>query len=148
MQRILFGWIPFSIGDLLYGYVIVSLIIQLIKLIRRIRTKTASFLYLKGVATRLIAAVLIVYITFNGLWGLNYNRRGIDYQLKLNSLEYDKEDLIEVTEQLAERMNTLQPSSEITRNSLKKKKNLFHSAIGSYKNLSEKINCSGILILQ
>ncbi len=33
LQRLLFGWIPFSIGDIFYGIAIIWIIIQIIKVI-------------------------------------------------------------------------------------------------------------------
>ena len=66
-------------------------------------------------AANFIIGALAVYIVFNLFWGLNYNRRGIDYQLKLDSLNYTNDDLKQVTMLLAIKMNELQPSSTITR---------------------------------
>src|SRR5579863_6520027 len=36
MQRLLFGWIPFSIGDLLYAAVVVLLLVWLVRVIRKL----------------------------------------------------------------------------------------------------------------
>jgi hypothetical protein len=86
---------------------------------------------------RFITVALSVYIAFNLLWGLNYNRYGIDYQLKIESSDYTNQDLLDVTREIALRMNALQPSSEFTRNELKKKRYLFRGAVQSYKNLAK-----------
>lgn len=137
-QRILFGWIPFSAGDVFYAFAAIYLGYNLFKLIKRIARRKADRTYFKNVGLNLITGVLAVYVVFNLLWGLNYNRRGIDFQLGLNSLEYTNEDLVNVSWLVATRMNELQPASERTRLLLKKKANLFRSAINSYKELSEK----------
>jgi hypothetical protein len=138
-QRILLGWIPFSIGDLFYGAAGVYLLYSLIKLIRRIIKRKADIKYSRNVALNFVIAALAVYVVFNICWGLNYNRRGIDYQLKLDKLDYNNEDLAAVTRLVAQKMNGLQPSSEITREKLQKKKYLFSHAISAYNNLSENI---------
>ncbi|MBO9572143.1 MAG: DUF3810 family protein, partial [Chitinophagaceae bacterium] len=77
-QRILFGWIPFSIGDIFYAWAVIWLVIQLIRLIKKIRARQADKIYLKRVLKRFITVSLLVYISFNFLWGLNDNRYGID----------------------------------------------------------------------
>src|SRR5437764_15141892 len=41
-QRILIGWLPFSVGDLLYGSVVVYFIIVLIRFIRALFKKRIS----------------------------------------------------------------------------------------------------------
>lgn len=136
-QRILFGWIPFSAGDIFYGIAIIWLIRQVVKIIRTIKRKQADRAYFKKVGLRLLNGILIVYVSFNFLWGLNYNRRGIDYQLKLDTLDYNSQDLVNVTQELVHKLNTLQPSSTNERPALKRKKHLFNGAVNAYKNLSE-----------
>lgn len=95
--------------------------------------------YLKGVVFKFISVVLSVYIAFNLLWGLNYNRFGIDYRLKLESSGYTNQDLLQITKELASRVNALQPLSERSRPMLNKKKHLFGESVKAYKNLSTKI---------
>ena len=138
VQRILLGWIPFSIGDLFYVFAGLYLIYHLTKLIKRVVRRRADKLYLKSVGLNLLTGVLAVYVVFNFLWGLNYNRRGIDFQLGFNSLEYSNEDLVNVTQLVASKMNELQPSAERTRRPLKKKSHLFNGAISAYNELSKK----------
>ena len=136
LQRILFGWIPFSIGDIFYALIIIWLIKQLIRFVRTIKHKQADKLYFIRVAKRLVMAILIVYTSFNFLWGLNYNRYGIDYQMKLDKLNYSDTDLVNVTEQLAAKLNVLQSSSLKERKKLDRKRNLFSGAVDSYKSLA------------
>jgi hypothetical protein len=135
-QRLLFGWIPFSVGDLFYGFAGGWLIYRLVGLIKSIRRKKADRAYLKKTLFRTVNIALAIYIVFNALWGLNYNRYGIDYQLKIESSNYSDTDLLNVTEALAARLNELQPSSLPTRASLKKKKTLFNGAVNAYTRLA------------
>ncbi|OIQ97387.1 hypothetical protein GALL_206470 [mine drainage metagenome] len=46
-----------------------------------------------------------IYIWFNILWGLNYTRLGIEYQLKLQPQEYCKEEVVALTNQLIVKVN-------------------------------------------
>ncbi len=136
-QRILLGWLPISIGDIFYTGAGAYLLFNLIKLIQRIIRKTANKKYYSSVALNFLTGVLAVYVAFNVLWGLNYNRRGIDYQLNLNNLNYDTNDLRTVTTLVAAKMNELQPASLGTRQNLRKKRFLFNHAIDAYENLSQ-----------
>jgi uncharacterized protein DUF3810 len=136
LQRIIFGWIPFSIGDIFYTLAGLWLIRQLILLIRKIKNKTADSIYLKKIIKRFARISLTVYIAFNFLWGLNYNRYGIDYQMQLNKLDYSDSDLVNVTRQLAYRLNSLQPVATGERKKLYHKKSLFSGAVHAYRMLS------------
>src|ERR1700744_3560499 len=42
LQRLLFGWIPFSVGDILYLAVAIWLIVGLVRLIRRLIRREAD----------------------------------------------------------------------------------------------------------
>lgn len=136
MQRILLGWLPISAGDIFYAFAGAYLLFNLIKLIKRIIRKTADKRYYTSVTLNFLTGVLFVYVAFNILWGLNYNRRGIGYQLHLDDLNYDTSDLRTVTTLVAEKMNELQPASLVTRPKLQKKNFLFNNAIDAYKHLS------------
>src|ERR1700761_6462062 len=77
LQRILFGWFPFSIGDVFYAAVILRLIYGLFRVIRTLvrRQGTAAWWW-KGVR-RGVFVCLVIYVSFNLLWGLNYDRKDI-----------------------------------------------------------------------
>ncbi len=103
--RLLFGWIPFSIGDWLYGLFGIWVLWKLIKGIKLLYKKQASW---KGLATRcfkILALFLLIYIVFNGLWGINYNRKGIAYQLGLKMDKYSTEELKNINAVLVEKVN-------------------------------------------
>ena len=82
--RKVFGFVPFSVGDLLYGLLFLFLLFLVIKflykLVRgRLRRLTASLFYQK--ANRFLQIILAIYFVFNILWGLNYNRVPVGEQL-------------------------------------------------------------------
>jgi hypothetical protein len=136
-QRILFGWVPFSVGDIFYILAGAWLIYNAYKFIRQVIKKRASKPYLKRIGINFLITVLAVYVSFNLLWGLNYNRRGIDYQLKLDSLNYSDKDLKDVAMLISVKMNELQPVSARQRNTFKKKRTLFKTAVNAYDNLNQ-----------
>ena len=138
-QRVLLCWIPFSVGDIFYGFAGAYLLYSLIIFLRRIVHRKADRKYYKSVGLNFISIALAVYVVFNLFWGLNYNRLGIGYQLNLEKLKYNKEDLTTVARLVAQKMNALQGASEVTRQQLHKKRYLFSNAISAYNNLSANI---------
>lgn len=81
--RLLFGWLPFSIGDILYTIFGIWAIYSIVKFFIRIFSyKNKKNILLKGLYL-LISTCMIIYLSFNLLWGLNYNRAGISKQLNL-----------------------------------------------------------------
>ena len=103
--RIIFGWLPFSIGDFLYGGAVLWIIIKLIKGIKAvIKKKVTAQSFLNGLK-KMVLLVLTIYVTFNIFWGINYNRQGIAMQLNLKKDSVSFDDLKEVTTLLIEKLN-------------------------------------------
>lgn len=103
--KVLFGWLPFSFGDIIYWVLVIGLIIKCIGLIRKIVKKQFRF---SSYATKLYpaaVALLLIYISFNVLWGLNYNRQGIKHQLQLTTGKYTTAELVLIDSMLAEKVN-------------------------------------------
>ena len=105
LLRILFGWVPFSIGDLFYLAAGIYLIWKALKYLRilasRVEKKYLGWVLLK----KLLHLVIVIYLVFNVFWGLNYNRLGISSQLKLDVDEYSIGSLDTLTFTLQERLN-------------------------------------------
>src|SRR5215204_3545190 len=95
--RLFFGWVPFSIGDLLYTAAVVYLFLKAVKytkiLARRTEKKFLGWVLIK----KILHLALWIYLFFNIFWGLNYNRLGISSQLKLDVAEYSIESLDTLT---------------------------------------------------
>ena len=105
LLRKITGWIPFSLGDIIYflagGWLVwksIKFIVMLYK--KQIDQKTLVFALKK---IFLIGAW--VYIIFNIFWGLNYNRKGIAYQLHFSSTKYDSTDLKKIVTLLLQKTN-------------------------------------------
>ena len=105
VMRLLIGWLPFSVGDILYTVAGSFLLWKLFGLIKRIAARKLDRAYCKDALTRIILTLMVVYVYFNIAWGLNYNRLGIAYQLKLHPKEYTVEDLRMITGLLLQRVN-------------------------------------------
>ena len=103
--RMLTRRIPFSLGDILYSILIIILLLQaskgVILLYKKQYSQDSFVLFL----FRLTKNILCVYIIFQLFWGLNYHRLGIASQLKIDKNEYTKEEVVQLTHQLIEKLN-------------------------------------------
>ena len=98
IQNFLFGWFPWSFGDLVYLLIIGYLLYWVIF---KMRQTTIKRLFLN-----LGVSLFLTYSLFHLLWGFNYYRESIASQLNLgNSCQLD--ELAEVTEHLAETLNSV-----------------------------------------
>ena len=133
--RMAFGWIPFSMGDILYALLGIYSLYKSISLLKKGFKKQLDrkyfFLFLKKMAF----IVLVIYVLFNLLWGLNYNRLGIAYQLQLNVQPYSTKELHGILQIIVERLNNLDSAARLQRNELRKKSLLFSGSVDAYKNI-------------
>jgi Protein of unknown function (DUF3810) len=103
--RFLFGWLPFSIGDIAYGLVVCWLLWKLIGFIRMvIKRKVTKACLWQGIQ-KTVWFGMVIYVCFNVLWGLNYNRVGIASQLNLKVGKYDTADVSIINAVLLQKVN-------------------------------------------
>jgi hypothetical protein len=76
--------VPFSIGDLLYIIVFIYLIYKLIDSLIKIKKEGIN----GAKVWRASAIVLLVWMSFKLLWGLNYDRLGAGHLLKIEQKAY------------------------------------------------------------
>jgi len=100
VSRYLFGWIPFSVGDVFYVLIGLMAVRWLYKNIRRLRFEPHWFF------VDIAATVSIVYLMFHVLWGLNYYRLPLHQSLQLES-EYTYEELLVTTKRFIEKSNAM-----------------------------------------
>jgi hypothetical protein len=115
-QRLLFGWLPFSLGDILYLLVIIGIGYLLFKLIQKIYKKTFSFGIFKKYWTRILTTGLYVYVVFNLFWGLNYSRKGIAHQLQIEVKKYTRADVEPLLAQIIKKLNAYADTAYFTQN--------------------------------
>jgi hypothetical protein len=134
LQRILFGWIPFSIGDLFYAFVILIFIYKIGRFFGLLFKKKLTRHYFKTALLQSFFIALFMYVLFNLFWGLNYNRKGIADQLKLEVKKYEMADLDTLTTIIQQRVNYYATFVTVAqRDSFDTKKRLFTSAAAAYK---------------
>lgn len=137
LQRFLFGWLPFSIGDLFYAFLIVVILYKTIQLFKVIFRKKFNRRYLTAGLQQFIFFFLFIYVFFNVLWGLNYNRMGISYQVGIKVRRYSMDELSTLTSALQIRLNDY--AERVTmeqRNSMSKNKALFKECKLAYDEAS------------
>jgi hypothetical protein len=93
--RLLFGWVPFAIGDLLYAAAIIWFLVRVFKFFKNKKWKGYSATFFVRLAN-FVFWFCSFYIGFKLLWGFNYSRPGIAYQLQITPKAYSNQDLKEV----------------------------------------------------
>ncbi|HUB62319.1 MAG TPA: DUF3810 domain-containing protein [Puia sp.] len=135
-QRVLFGWVPFSIGDILYGAAVVVLMVWGVRSIRKLVRREVPRGWLVRGFCGAVFVLLWVYVLFNVLWGLNYNRLGIVGQLQLQVRQYSTAELQELTETLLQEVNSLDSVARIHRADLGRMAMLRGGAVRAYDSLA------------
>lgn len=136
VQRVLFGWVPFSVGDLLYGAVFVVVLVWIVRSIRKLVRREAGKAWGRRLLRRLTFVGLWVYVSFNLLWGLNYDRLGIADQLQLHVLPYHTEDLGRLTELIVKNLNALDTMARPNRARLSRTSVMRTEAVEAYDSLA------------
>ena len=133
--RLLLGWIPFSVGDLLI-VIGIFLIFRFVFLLIKSRFKNCI-----PKIIHFAAITAIVYFCFYLFWGLNYYREPLAKNLNYTQQKYTTQQLTDVTQEIIQKLNYYQ--SKITKNdSLKvanphRQKEMYKLAVSGYKNLAE-----------
>ncbi len=99
--RFLFGWIPFSIGDILYASLGILAMRYFIVKRKYILKNPLNFL------RNILVIVSVAYFTFNVAWGLNYYREPIAKSLGIEQ-KHDQAALILFAEKLITKTNETQ----------------------------------------
>jgi hypothetical protein len=136
--RTILGWIPFSIGDLLYIAASIFFVLKAWKFIRLLARRQVKEFLSWILFRKYMKLVLWIYIIFSVFWGLNYDRQGIARQFGLNVQQYTAGDLYELTLTLQQRLNFYAPKVDsLKRLSLNHNTTLFKEGIAAYKKASQ-----------
>lgn len=143
--RFLLGWIPFSVGDVVYLILIVLLVRWFIKRRHTWRNQW------RDNALQLVGFVSIGYLLFNLLWGLNYHRENLGVKLGLqdrtdtaDTLAYSDAELMDFTLKLIGRINAqhLEITGDVDKKVVFEEswEQVLKSNAKGYDNLSEKFD--------
>ncbi len=133
--RILFGWIPFSVGDILIAFLLFFLLRFLFLLIKN------KFKHVLHKIVHLTAVASIIYFCFYLFWGLNYYREPLAKNLNYQQKEYSTEQLLQTTKYIIKQLNHYQ--NQITKNDIVmvvnpyQQKEMYAKAIVGFKNVTK-----------
>jgi hypothetical protein len=105
---LLFGWIPFSIGDILYALLAIVIIFNIYKAIKNKK------LHFKNTLFKIGGFISIFFFIFHLNWGLNYFRQPIYKSLNFENEKYTDNELLDLTKKFIVKINEVQLS--ITKN--------------------------------
>lgn len=130
-SRTCLGWIPFSIGDILYGILILWIVFWLYKN-RKVNWKIKSL--------SVLGFISVAYFVFHVLWAFNYYRVPLFEKMTIQK-EYSDAQLLDFTKKLIAKTNEIQ--FQITKDTAKKvvsiytQNQIFTHSITAYDELSQ-----------
>ncbi len=150
--RIILGWIPFSVGDILglfFIFLLIKGVYHFIKKLfqKKIKQNFSDNLkeYFKIISLQflnLITIVSVLYFCFYAFWGLNYFREPLAKNLNLQQATYTTNQLVETTQKIVYQLN--KTHFEITKNDTLKVQvpynttEIYDLATNGYQNLAKK----------
>lgn len=100
-MRTILGKIPFSIGDILYGFMIIFFLIKIWK------WRQSWRFHWKDYFLKITSFISILYFLFHLLWGFNYYRLPLFEKMSIQR-DYSEDDLVAFTENLIAKTNAVQ----------------------------------------
>lgn len=135
-----FGSFPFSLGDLLYaaaaGWILYKLY-RLILFVIKTKQKPQLLIKVKKNVLTLLVAAAVVYIVFNLFWGINYNRKGIAWQLRLSEMKYTTSELKDLNCMLINKINMSKSALLKNKTPYYSKRELFGAVSRTYQQLGK-----------
>jgi len=130
--RTLFGWVPFSLGDIFYFFAACFIVWKIIKNAKELfKRKLTKKIALQKIL-KLLKVLAYVYIIFYLFWGINYGRKGIAYQLQLTDISYDSSDLLALQNLLLQKVNATKSALVLNDEKYPSTKDLIREAKKSY----------------
>lgn len=139
--RAVFGWLPFSLGDILYAAALIFLLVRLFRFLRFIfrKKKDNALEKLKKGFVSTLLVCSIIYIVFNLFWGINYNRTGIAGQLDLViKKDYSVDELKNINGVLVQKINSSKQSLLRSNEPYPSNAALFSLTAEAYKKIAKK----------
>lgn len=134
LMRYVFGWVPFSVGDILYTLAGIYIIRWMFINFKRIYKDTKAWFI------DVFCTISIVYFAFHFLWAFNYYRLPLHASLNLEK-DYTTTQLIDFTQELIQKCNEVH--IELTSNDTIRvdmpysKRKLISMVPAGYKNLQK-----------
>jgi len=101
LLRYVFGWLPFSFGDIFYALTIIYMVRWLINNRNRFAKDTKRWFI------EVFSFISVIYFAFHVFWGMNYYRIPLNESLGLEK-DYTTEQLVDITKRLITKTNSIQ----------------------------------------
>lgn len=137
-QRLFFGSLPFSLGDLLYSAAGIYLLWQLIVFVRALMQKTKDNATIFRPLLNIFSLLLFCWVYFYLCWGMNYYRLGIAYQLQIEKDTVSREALLSLNHLLVERVNDAKQRCIASGDTLLQQERIKASALTAYRRAEKK----------
>lgn len=124
----------FAIGDFLYAILVIFVVVQLIIFIGK---KNKYKLTYQRFGLGVLNFLLLIYISFKLLWGLNYNRPAINHQLEISNQHYQKEELLKLNSFMLNKLELLSTSRSERATNLHTLSDLSDQATADYADLAK-----------
>ncbi len=108
VQRSFSSLVPFALGDFLYLLLILYVIRYGYLFYRRLVQKKLKRTDGLNISLQVLNFLMILYLLFKILWGLNYSRLPIASQLSISNEKYTTPQLVSLGKYFITRLNTLQ----------------------------------------
>lgn len=108
IQRFISSLFPFALGDFLYLLLILYVIRCGCLFYRKLVQKQLKRTDRLNISLQVLNFLMILYLAFKILWGLNYSRLPIPRQLAISNEKYTTPQLVSLGKYFITRLNTLQ----------------------------------------
>ena len=98
LQHISFGFLPFSVGDILYILVFIYLLVKILHFIFALLFK--RFQKLLPIVLRIIGTLAVIWFLLVSQWNWNYLQPSLEEKLELETSDYKVEELADFTRKL------------------------------------------------
>jgi hypothetical protein len=136
--RWLSSLLPYALGDILYASIVIYILRLIFQYFWRVKKQGWQKKDRIIIPFSILNTLLIFYISFKLLWGLNYSRPSISKQLNISDEKYSVKELVILGNYFIDTLNKLQP--KLTKNLRYDIKQLNEKAVLDYQNLAQKNN--------
>lgn len=134
LQRLISGIFPFAIGDVLYVLLIFWLFINVLAFIKKHKNiQIAKRTWFVAALLQISNLLVLVYIIFKILWGLNYSRPSIAKQLNINNKLYNVKELLSLGNFMIDKANASKSTLIQQKEQVFNIKDLREEAVKAYK---------------
>lgn len=113
VMRLFFGYLPFSVGDLLYLVLIVFMLFQFFLFSKSLFHETNRLRVVMGGFARGVQFILIIWLLFHAFWGFNYYRLSIPDRFELSKAKVSNQELVDLAQYSLKETNRYAPGRKL-----------------------------------